>query len=152
VQRVPIRAAHGSDQRALTVTDDLTPRDRAAVAAMRAWLKENGRPPTAREWDRLSGDHPSYRQIAATIGWKRARELAGATSSSTGPHGVTWTQDAIVQALRDWHGVHGQWPTSKEWEKTAPGRPATSTVVKAIGWRRAVELAGHSAAGRRATR
>jgi hypothetical protein len=126
------------------VTDTLTGRDRAAIAAIRTWIQEHGRPPTAREWDRLSGDHPSYRQIAATIGWKRARELAGATSSSTGPHGVEWTEQAIVKALREWRRVHGRFPTSKEWEKTGPGRPATSTVVKAVGWRRAVALAADS--------
>lgn len=106
---------------------------------MRAWHAEHGRPPTATTWARSTDEHPSYRQVAATVGWPEALREAGLPFRGSR---LEWTSDAMVEAIREWARRYGHPPAAEDWEQAAPGRPTTRAVVHAIGWATALHLAG----------
>lgn len=116
-------------------------RDSRAVDAIRGWIAEYGQAPSARAWD-AAGRRPGYREIAATVGWREAIRHADGTPAAAGAAARVWTTGAVVAAIREWYSLTGRWPLAREWERAAPGRPTTSLVVKSIGWRHALDLAG----------
>src|SRR2546423_4080924 len=39
-----------------------------------------------------------------------------------------------VEAVREWHAMHGRLPRRPEWEKAERGRPTTRTIDRRWGW------------------
>lgn len=51
-------------------------------------------------------------------------------------------RDTTLAALRDWSKQHGRFPSRRDWEVAAPGRPSTRTIDRRWGWQELVEDAG----------
>jgi hypothetical protein len=70
---------------------------------------------------------------------RRALFVAGFTPAPT----RRFSDEQIVGLIREWAAQHGEPPTSKDWEKAAPGRPCTHTVAGRFGsWSQAIRAAG----------
>lgn len=46
---------------------------------------------------------------------------------------VTWSQEAILDALRAWADLHGRAPSCEDWYRAERGHPNTKVVVMAFG-------------------
>ena len=67
---------------------------------------------------------------------EKARVAVARTSS---PQARLYSDEDLLQALRDWTAAHGRPPSTNLWE----GRPTIATFIKRFGsWARAKELAG----------
>jgi Homing endonuclease associated repeat len=42
--------------------------------------------------------------------------------------------EQAVEAARRWIAEHGRYPTRREWEHSAPGRPTARTIKRRWGW------------------
>lgn len=64
------------------------------------------------------------------------------------PGRLVWTQQEILQAIRDFNAEHGRPPKSTEWQ--VPGdHPNTRTVSRQFGsWKNAIEAAGFARSNR----
>lgn len=56
----------------------------------------------------------------------------------------SFTEQDVIQAIRNWHATHGTPPTVRDWHKARDGHPAASTVKYLFGtWGNAIEAAGY---------
>jgi hypothetical protein len=119
-------------------------REPAILAAMRAWAREHGRPPTSSEWAHASPSHPTSATVRRRFG---VFENALASAGLSAPHRrwrfKPWTDEQILEALRSWAAVRGRAPTSFDWLRAGPGRPSATTVRYRYGsWSLAIQEAG----------
>jgi hypothetical protein len=113
-----------------------------AVAAVRAWHAEHGRPPSYREWVKAAPGRPTSRTIARRWGWEsvvaEALDVAAADVPDQRREARRMT---LLVALATVHQETGFWPTGQEWDG-AGGSPSRRTYVRAFGsWAAACEAA-----------
>lgn len=123
-----------------------------AVAAIREWILERGRPPSWPEWERAKG-RPSAKTIQRRWGWHTlvggvvaGPDLHRRPSAYWGGHQRpllrAYPDGAIIDALRAAHDELGRWPYATEWEQATPEHPSRRTVVRRFGsWSAAVTAA-----------
>jgi hypothetical protein len=59
------------------------------------------------------------------------------------PRTTEWTQDKIIEAIKDWAGIYGGPPAASDWRKPNPGYPSASTVKYQFGsWSAGIKAAG----------
>jgi hypothetical protein len=110
------------------------------VAAIRAWAREAGGPPTQDEW--ASPDDPrwpSYVTVKTHFGtWRAALEAAGFRANRR-----LWTHAEIAEALRHWARLYGRPPRQRELVYGASGLPTPHTIRRHFGsYAAALEAAG----------
>jgi len=127
----------------ITAVPQLRWTDERILDALRASVQAYGRPPRAGEWRQgdPTGDRPSSQVVLRRFGsWTIALHAAGLSSQPR-----PWTPKLIIEALREWTGVHGHPPTVGEWNTAPSGdtHPPGRTVVNCFGsWRQALHEAG----------
>ena len=130
----------------------------AVVAAIQAWAKEHGHPPTASEWMTAcpEGTHPAtatvYRRSTHKSNrsapfqyWADAIEAAGYERPTTGrrlddPH---WDRETVIAAIQQWVTRHADIPSMADWTRARPPFPAAVTACYYFGsWNAAISAAG----------
>ena len=108
------------------------------VDALRLWTRQHGRPPKQSELAYGSTGLPTARTIRAHWGsYAAALEAAGVSPSRR-----RWSADRIIAAMRQWKRIHGQLPTSREWDGATAEHPHATTVLQRFGsWSNATRAA-----------
>lgn len=119
------------------------------VYAFELWHRRHLRAPTAKEWSRAGGDHPSMATVRRVFGsWNAGVRAAGLRARGQGekrpaPGRGRWTEEAIANAIRRWHAEHGRPPLLEDWRRGGRDHPSATTVQRRFGsWNAAIEAAG----------
>lgn len=112
----------------------------AIQTALQRWAKENGRPPTSRDWQSPdpTGHRPTTEYVRHACGsWAAAVSSAGLAPARRG-----WTKEQALTALRTWTLAHGRPPHRNDWRHAALEHPQAATVVQLFGsWKQALVAA-----------
>jgi hypothetical protein len=116
------------------------------LGAMQAWAQINDRSPTYMDWVKGNGSWPTSRTVLRHFGkWSRALRRAQLPPHhpETFPRNHPWTDQEVIQALRQWAGEHDQPPSWHDWLKASTERPCTGTVESHFGgWTTGLVAAG----------
>jgi hypothetical protein len=96
------------------------------------------------DWKLASAAHPQAVTVLGLFGdWNVALEQAGLGRVRVRRH--NWSEQEILDALRNWRRVHGRVPYSTEWAHAAADHPSSQTVRSTFGrWDVALRAAGLS--------
>jgi hypothetical protein len=123
--------------------------DAEILGAMQAWAQMNGRSPTYMDWVQGRGSWPTSRTVLRHFGkWSQALRCARLAPHhpETFPRNHPWTDQEVIQALRQWAADHDQPPSWHDWLKASAGRPCTGTVESHFGgWTPGLVAAGLAA-------
>jgi Homing endonuclease associated repeat len=111
------------------------------LLAIQAWgADHDGVPPSKAQWRRYSRGHPNVAVVRRLFGnWSAAIRAAG-LSPRKGR--VRWTDEAILDVLRQWTQEHGP-PRATDWNAVTPEHPARRLVTTRFGsWDAALRAAG----------
>ena len=128
------------------------------LAAIRAWARETGAPPHAKEWMLPGGKWeaeyprwPALHQVKQNFGsWNAAITAAGLDARQR-----RWSPPEVLDAARDWAHTHGRPPRLDEWRHVASdgSHPSTTPVLNAFGtWNAMLQAAGLAVTHRTWTR
>lgn len=93
----------------------------------------------AREASALAG--VPRREWQASL--QRAGDVATRVESAPWQPRMTWTREAVIEAIRAWHTAHGAAPSAAAWRHARDGHPSQTTVINLFGsWRAGITAAG----------
>jgi len=115
------------------------------IASMHEWEAEYGHQPSARNWliDNAGTQYPSCTVVQKIFGsWSAGIKAAGFTPLPSGTP-QKWSDEEILEAIRDHARMHGEFPRLNEWKHRAEHRPTQACVAQRFGtWNTAIAAAG----------
>jgi hypothetical protein len=123
------------------------------IAAIKAWAKRTGKPPTICQWRKPTGVGPylatgrvASRPNAWTVQKRFGSWNSGIAAAGLEPrlHAVCrWTREEIVLAIQAWAKETGVPPTCRQWSKAGNDTPTAAQVQGLFGsWNEAIAAAG----------
>jgi len=103
------------------------------LVALRARLTEFGKPPAKQELEWPPAGYPSSRTV---------RRHFGSFTAGLKPREKRWSEEAIIEAMREYERETDLWPRSSDWTVACEDWPSASTVYLRFGsWQAALEIA-----------
>lgn len=147
------RRTHAGARKAKRRPDETTSRSQGTTAAQRrealALLEERREPDPAPVAPPPPAPAPETAVVETAFAFVPSSEEPKpeerpAPTAPTGGRTKKWTRDAILDAFRRWHEIHGRRPSATEWMTTdGADYPNTSAVAREFGsWSAAVTAAG----------
>ena len=134
------------------------------IVAIKAWAESHGgRAPAREEWKNAGPGHPCSGTVINRFGsWGAGIRAAGLTPRGPGPGGgSSWTPEAIIERIHEWHRRFGHPPAASDWAPALAARrtgdrtsieifraaggywPSTKVVTRTFGsWSAALAAAG----------
>jgi hypothetical protein len=108
------------------------------LVALRKYAKEFGKPPAKQELEWPPTGYPSSRTVRRHFG----SFTAGLRAAGLESREKRWSEEAILEAMREFEVETGRWPRSTDWEVACENWPSTGTVYNRFGsWRTALDIA-----------
>jgi hypothetical protein len=114
------------------------------LAALRSYMAEFGEPPAKQELEWPPTGYPSSRTVRRHFG----SFTAGLKAAGLQPREKRWSEEAIVEAMREFERETDLWPRSSDWTVACEDWPSASTVYNRFGsWQAALAIAMDGADG-----
>ncbi|MHB2000936.1 MAG: homing endonuclease associated repeat-containing protein [Solirubrobacteraceae bacterium] len=108
------------------------------LAALRAYVEEYGGSPSKEDLEWPPTGYPSARTVRRHFG----SFTAGLQAAGLQPRSRRWSDEAIVEAMREFELETDFWPRPSDWARACEDWPAAATVYKRFGsWQAALEMA-----------
>lgn len=108
------------------------------LVALRAYAKEFGKPPAKPELEWPPSGYPSSRTVRRHFD----SFTAGIRAAGLEPREKRWSEEAIIEAMREFERETDCWPRSSDWTVASEDWPSASTVYLRFGsWQAALVIA-----------
>jgi hypothetical protein len=108
------------------------------LAALRAYAAEFGKSPAKQELEYPPAGYPSSRTVRRHFG----SFTAGLKAAGLQPREKRWSEEAIIEAMREFERETDLWPRASDWTVACEDWPSASTVYLRFGsWQAPLEKA-----------
>lgn len=108
------------------------------LGALRAYAEEFGKPPAKGDLEFPPAGYPSARTVRRHFG----SFTAGIRAAGLAPREKRWSEQAIIEAMREFERETDRWPRSSDWTVACEDWPSASTVyLRFRSWQAALDLA-----------
>lgn len=108
------------------------------LAALRGYVQEFGRSPSKEELEWPPTGYPSSRTVRRHFG----SFTAGLRAAGLQPRGARWSDEAIIEAMREFERGTDFWPQPTDWATACEDWPVAATVYRRFGnWQTPLEIA-----------